>query len=217
MNKKWLSFLIIAVFALIIFVLFYFRIQPIEAPNLQTNNEKLQITEPTVSFVNPSKGALNPKITIIEFGDFECGPCKQLIEPLDVVLKTFPNDVKIVWKNLPNESAHKNATPAAVAAHCADQQNMFWEFHDALFQRQTFLSDAQYTQIAQELGLNEKKFNACFNERDTLPIIKKDFDEAVSLNIIATPALYIGSEVFIGVQTANDLVKIVSDKLNEIQ
>ncbi len=215
MKKQWLSFLIVGVLTLIVFILFYLRIQPIELPTLKTQTEKLVIDEPSVSFVNPSKGAINPKVTIVEFGDFECGPCKQIQNSIDVVLKTYPDTVSVVWKNLPNESAHPNATPAAVAAHCADKQGMFWEFHDALFERQTFLSDGQYSQIALELGLNEKKFNTCFNEKETLPIIKKDFDEAVALNIVATPALYIGKESFIGAQTVDELIQIVSDKLNE--
>jgi protein-disulfide isomerase len=214
MKKQWLLFLIFGALALIIFILFYYRIQPIEPPPKTTTANSVQIDEPTVSFVNPSKGAIEPKITLVEFGDFECGPCKQLSESIDIALKTFPTELKVVWKNLPNESAHKNATPAAVAAHCASNQGMFWEFHDALFQRQTFLSDAQYTQIAQELGLNEKKFNGCFNEKETLPIIKKDFDEAKGLNVLATPTIFIGTDSHVGYQTADELIKIISEKLN---
>lgn len=217
MNKKWLSFLIIGFLALIVFILFYSRIQPIKSPALNNTTSKLQITEPSVSFVNPSKGAIEPKITIVEFGDFECGPCRQMINTLDVIQNTFPNDVKIVWKNLPNESAHKNATPAAVAAHCADKQGKFWEFHDKLFERQSLLSESQYSKIALELNLNEKKFTTCFNEKETLPIIKKDFDEAMALGVVATPAIFIGEESYIGFQSVDDLAKLIQNKLNALQ
>ena len=115
MHKKWLFFLIVGALTLIVFILFYIRIQPIESPVLKQQNQKIQIDEPTISFINPSKGLKDAKITVVEFVDFECEPCKQLAVSLEVALKTFPNDLRVVWKNLPNESTHPNATAAAIA------------------------------------------------------------------------------------------------------
>lgn len=214
MSKKWLFFLIVSALTLIVFVLFYFRIQPIKRPEpKQTQN--IQIDEPTVSFINPSKGNKEAKITLVEFADFECEPCRQLAVSLEVALKTFPNDIRIVWKNLPNESSHPNATPAAIAAHCADKQGKFWEFHNAIFDRQTFLSDSQYILIAKELNLNEKKFNTCYSEKETLPLVKKDYDEGMALGIVATPTLFIGKESHIGATTTEELIELIQQKLHE--
>ncbi len=118
MQHRWLTFLCFAVLGVVVFIFFWYRNQPIEIAT--TQQEKIEIgslTQPTMTFVNPTKGAKEPKLTIVEFGDFECIPCKALADSLQVVVKTYPNDVKVVWKDLPNESIHPLSTPAAAMSH----------------------------------------------------------------------------------------------------
>lgn len=134
---------------------------------------------------------------------------------LEAILKTYPDQVRLVWKDLPNESAHPLATPAAIAAHCADRQGAFWEYHDALFARQSVLSEAVFTQIAQEIGLDTEKFQNCHDSRDTLPIVKKDYEEALALGLTATPTLFVGEEVFVGAVTLADLQEAVENALEQ--
>lgn len=215
MKQRWLAFLSIGVLGCIIFIFTWYTNRPIEIPDIEPDIEIGSISEPTVTFVNPSKGAEEPVLTIIEFGDFECGPCQTLATSLEVVHKTYP-EVQIVWKNLPNESLHPNATPAAIAAHCADQQGMFWEFHNELFNRQTYLSDSQYEQIAASLGLDEDKFNTCVERRDTLPIVTKDFEEGIGLGLTGTPSIYIGDQLYSGAMSTDELMSIVADTLSQL-
>jgi protein-disulfide isomerase len=127
MKQRWLAFLSIGVLSVIIFIFFWYTNRPIEIPIPEIDVEIGSLSEPTVTYINPSKGPSDAPLTIVEFGDFECGPCQTLATSLEVVHLTYPEEVQIVWKNLPNESLHQLATPAAIAAHCADRQGMFWE------------------------------------------------------------------------------------------
>ncbi|HLD21000.1 MAG TPA: thioredoxin domain-containing protein [Patescibacteria group bacterium] len=213
MEHRWLGFLSIGALGLMVFVFFWFRNQPIEINIPESTIEVGSLTQPTVTFVNPAKGAEEPTITIVEFGDFECGPCQTLVDSLEVVVKTFPDDVQVVWKDMPNESIHELATPAAIAAHCADRQGAFWTYHDALFDRQAYLSESQFTQIAQDLQLDVKKFQTCYNERDTLPIVKKDYEEGLALGLTSTPTLFVGDQTLVGAITTQDLVDLVATML----
>lgn len=216
MNQRWLAYLSISFLGVIIFIFAWFSSRPIEIPELEETIEIGSLSEPTVTFVNPAKGPEDAVLTIVEFGDFECGPCQTLATSLEVIHKTYPDKVRIVWKNLPNESLHQLATPAAIAAHCAGNQGMFWEFHDELFLRQTYLSESQFEQIAVSLGLNEQKFTACYEERDTLPIVTKDFEEGLALGLTSTPSLYIGDELYTGALTTDTLLSIVEDALEQL-
>ena len=217
MNKNLLyTFAIIGALGLATFIFFAYKIKPIEI-DYATPEDIEELTEPTVTFVNPRKGAEEPTLTIIEYGDFECGPCQSLGATLDAVVKAFPDDVQVVWKNLPNESLHEFATPAAMAAHCADEQGRFWDYHDELFNRQSYLSESQFVQIAEQLELNVNEFTSCYDARDTLPIIKKDFQEALGLGLTSTPTLYIGSEMLIGAVTLNEIMDIVTTQLAQIK
>lgn len=206
-----LSFLVIAC---VVFVFFWIRLQPIEIPKIERNDiAPGTVDAPTVTFVNPSRGALSPKVTIIEYGDFECDACALLNTSIEAVLEKYPDDVKHVWKDLPNESAHPLATPAAIAAHCADQQGRFWEYHDELFERQTFLSESQLSQIAFDLELDTDAWSNCYASRDTLPIVRKDYEEGLGLGLIATPTVFIGDDHYVGAISTNDLMSYVEQAL----
>ncbi len=216
MHPRWLTLLSITFVTAIVFVLFAYRLQPVWTPEdleAQTNTTGSQ-TQPTVTYVNPKKGASEPELVLVEFGDFQCLACKEFAETLDVLLRTIP-EVQIVWKNMPNESIHPLATPSAIAAHCAGEQGKFWEYHDVLFDRQAVLSESLFTEMAAGLGLDQDKFDRCYNSRDTLPLVKKDFEEALALGIPATPTLYIGDEPYIGAIDLNELLGIVRQKLAE--
>lgn len=215
MPHRWLTFLSIGALGLMVFIFFWFRNQPIEMPTPQTAAPSGTLTSPIVTFVNPSKGAIEPTVTIVEFGDFECGACQTLMLSLEAILKTYPDQVRLVWKDLPNESAHPLATPAAIAAHCADRQGAFWEYHDALFARQSVLSEAAFAQIAQEVDLDAEKFQSCYDARDTLPIVKKDYEEGLALGLTATPTLFVGEEIFVGAVTLSELQEAVEKALEQ--
>jgi protein-disulfide isomerase len=209
MEHRWLAFLSIAGISLLVFVLFWYRNQPIPIPSSESIDVTQSLTEPTVTFVNPHKGAEEPALTIVTFGDFQCDACGTLATSLDVMVKTFPT-VTVVWKDMPNESAHELATPAAIAAHCADQQGRFWEYHDALFAQSDVLSEGLFAQIAQQLNLNTERFQTCYDQRDTLPIIKKDYREGLALGITATPTTYVGDEIIVGAASVEELTTLIT-------
>lgn len=81
---------------------------------------------------SPTKGPSSAKITIVEFSDFECPFCGRAEPTTKQILSTYPNDVKLVFKNYPL-GFHANAQKAAEAAACAADQGKFWEYHDLLF------------------------------------------------------------------------------------
>lgn len=214
MRSRWLIFLSFGTIGAIVFVFFVLRLQPVK-PHLNTADSVApgSIASPTVTFVNPWKGNPSPKVTIVEFSDFQCPACKQIDDSLNAVLRAFPNDVKLVWKDMPNESAHPLSTLAAIAAHCADHQGKFWEYHDALFSEQAYLAEDQFSPIAQTVGLDVPTFETCYQTRDTLPIVKKDFDEGVGLGIVATPTVYINGTSYVGALSTEQLTTYVQQAM----
>lgn len=78
-------------------------------------------------------GAKKPKVTLIEYSDFECPFCQRFHPTTKQILAKYPNDVALVYRHFPLESIHQNAKGYAVASECAAQQDKFWEFADAIF------------------------------------------------------------------------------------
>ncbi|MFC1787935.1 DsbA family protein [Patescibacteria group bacterium] len=210
MRHPWLVFLSIGVLAIIVFLFFFVRLQPIKTPT--KNTLKVipgSIEKPIVTFVNPSKGSKNPKVTIVVYSDFACQACQTLAPILDQVLAEFPNQLTIYWKHLPNEAANPVSTLASIASQCAHQQGKFWLYHDLLFEQQVFLTEDQFSPIASQLGLNVPAFENCYLKQDTLPIIQKDYNEGIGLGLTATPALYINGQLFVGAPSSTELIDYV--------
>lgn len=84
----------------------------------------------------PVRGPKDAKVTIIEYSDFECPFCQRAFMTVEEVLKAYPKDVKLVYKQLPLTSIHPNAQRAAEASLCAQDQGKFWEMHDKMFTAQ---------------------------------------------------------------------------------
>jgi protein-disulfide isomerase len=143
----------------------------------------------------PFKGDKNAKLTLVEFSEFQCPFCGRHVRD------TFPQldkeyiqtgKVKYVFSDLPLESIHKNAFKASEAAHCAGEQNKFWEMHDRLFANQNAIEPANLTAHAQAIGADTKKFQACLDSGKYSAEIRKNIAEANKYGIQGTPTFVIG-------------------------
>ncbi len=214
MRTRWMAFLSIGVLSGIVLLLFALQLRPVYIPQGQASdgNQPL-LTQPTVTFVDPSIGPADAKVTIVEYGDFQCGPCADMTSSAEAVQAAFPKDVRLVWKHLPNDTLHPAATPAAVAAQCAERQNKFWPYAQAVFARQDSLTADQLPEIAQEVGLDMGAFQSCLNAQDTLPIVQKDEQEGQALRIAATPTVFVNDQRYVGSVSAQELTGYVQQIL----
>jgi protein-disulfide isomerase len=174
----------------------------IKQPQSQTNPSSTIIS---VSLDDdPVKGDPNAPITIVEFSDFQCPFCARFFtETLPLIEKNYieTGKVKFVYRDFPIPSIHQNAIPAAIASECADEQGMFWEFHDKLFENQILWQDLDnqnvvrtFEQYADELALDTDTFNTCLESAKYLEEVQNDLNEGVSYGVAGTPGFFIGNE-----------------------
>ncbi len=79
------------------------------------------------------RGGANARVTIEEFGDFQCLPCAELFPTLAKVEEDYGDRLRVVFRHKPLRK-HEHAVIAACAAEAAGLQGRFWEMHDLLFQ-----------------------------------------------------------------------------------
>jgi protein-disulfide isomerase len=171
---------------------------------------------PTVGFGNPQRGASSPALDMVVFGDYQCGPCRDLEPAIAAVLRAH-RDVRVVWKDFPNSSLHPQAVLAAVAARCADQQGAFWEYHDAVMGDAADTSEANLLRRADLLRLDLPAFQACLSTESTRPSVERDFEEGQRLRIDATPTIFIGTRRVSGALTAEQLLAAVEAELQKMR
>jgi protein-disulfide isomerase len=113
---------------------------------------------------------------------------------LEQVLEKNPNQVKLVFKNFPLRN-HKFAMPAAIAAHAAEKQGKFWEFHDLLFKDYNRLNEQKVNEIAQQLNLDMEKFEKDQQDPQIRAMINRDLAEGNQAGVRGTPTIFINGRL----------------------
>ena len=153
-------------------------------------------------------GNKESKVTLIEYGDFQCPYCQQYATTVDQVVEANKDKIQFQFRNFPLISLHQNAFAASRAAEAAHLQGKFWEMYDTLYETSNWQvwSEAKapttfFDQYAKQLGLNEAKFKSDFSSDKVNDTVTADLDEGNRLGITGTPSFYLNGKQ---VQIAND-------------
>ena len=161
----------------------------------------------------PARGPLTAPVTIVEFSDFECPFCGGLFPTLKAVEKTYPAQVRIVYRQFPLRRIHPRAQKAAEASLCVSEQGRFWEMHDSLFGNQEDLSVDALKARAVELKLDTAAFDACLDSGKEVAAIDKDLAEGAKAGVTGTPAMFINGRLMLGNQPYAKIREIIEDEL----
>lgn len=147
-----------------------------------------------------TRGAKNAKVTVIEYGDFQCPACgayEPLVEQLEKDYAT--SSVQFVFRNFPLFQIHPNAMIAAQAAEAAGLQGKYWEMHDLLYAKQNDWVDTANSSVVadkfdgyvQSLGLNVQKFNTDIQSSAVKDKVQKDLASGNAASVDHTPTFFI--------------------------
>jgi protein-disulfide isomerase len=160
------------------------------------------VAVPAPTAASPSRGPANAKIVVQYFGDFQCPYCKRVEPTLVELEKAYPNQVRIVWRNLPLPM-HERAPLAAEAAMEAFAQKGsagFWAFHDELMADQTATDRAGLERTAAKVGLDLARFVRALDTHAHAAEVARDAKIAAAANITGTPGFTINGYFLSGAQ-----------------
>jgi protein-disulfide isomerase len=152
---------------------------------------------------SPTLGPADAKVTLVEFGDFECPSCRQLDLVLRDLLPKHP-EVRLVFKHYPLVNIHPWAMTAAIATQCAYEQSpaAFWKLHDAIYDAQDLITPSNVWDKLQDLanqeGLNAEAYRTCMINPETAATIKASMEEGQTLAITATPTTFVNGRRIVG-------------------
>jgi protein-disulfide isomerase len=136
----------------------------------------------------PWKGASDPKVTVVEFTDFQCPFCKRMAKLLDVIVKEYPDDVRLYFKH---RVVHPSAMPGHEAAMAAHEQGKFWEMAELIWENPGAMGPETLEGYAQKIGLDIDRFKKGMAEGKYKKKIEEENEEARKFNINATPGVFI--------------------------
>ena len=176
-----------------------------------TINEITTTKKPTIaSFYNnasPILGDINAPLTLIEFGDYQCTFCKKFFsETEELIITNYveTGKVKILFKDF--IVVNEDSVNAASAAHCANDQNMFWQYHSTLYNNWDgegtgWASIEQLHKFATTLGLDMDKFSECMSKSKWKDLVHSSHADGRTLGVDATPTFFI-------IDQNNEILKI---------
>lgn len=173
---------------------------------------KLEPPRFEIAASGPTQGPADAPITLVEFSDYECPFCKASEAVVKQVLKRYPTQVKLVFKNYPLPT-HPKARPAAEAALCAAEQGKFWEFHAKLFEKAPQIAPEQLAGIATEAGLDAAKLQECITAKRSSAQIDADLEVGKSAGVAGTPAFYVNGVPISGGRTVDEFAKAIDAEL----
>jgi len=146
---------------------------------------------------SPLLGSLGAPITIVEYGDYQCPNCQRFatqVKPLIVENYINTGKAKLIFKDFTiygNDSVN-----GAIAAHCASEQNKFWEMHDLMYQGQKainsgWLSVDSIKKFVSGIGLDMQQFNSCFDGKKYAQKVTENFNDGKSAGVNGTPTFII--------------------------
>ncbi len=166
---------------------------------------------PTVTIAprDPLAGhALGPEdaaVTLILYGDFQCEICARYARDLEIVRARYSDDIRLIWRHLPDLRTHDKAALALQASEAAAAQGLFWEMHDQLFTHQSeWLSlspddfRAMLDGYAATVGLDAARFAADLGAQTYEPVIEESLRDAADLSLVGAPVLLVNGIPFSG-------------------
>jgi protein-disulfide isomerase len=159
----------------------------------------------------PQRGGEKAPVTIIEFSDYECPFCKRAEPTVEQVLKTYGDQVRLVYRDFPLEM-HEHARDASQAAKCANAQGKFWDYHAKLFTSEE-LDRKALDKIADDLKLDRAKFDECVTKQDGKAEIDQDIADGQSAGVSGTPAFFINGRMMAGAKPFESFKAVIDEEI----
>ena len=193
--------------ALVASILLVKGMLPENSPDASQINDLVEsvIHAPVQEFSIPSDAATlgpsNAKVTIVEFGDFQCPPCKLAASAIEPLFKRYSSDLRLVFLNFPwatecnafpTQTGHPFACEAAAVAMCAQEQGKFPEAYEALFENQSRFETGKISSLLQNQipSIDSVALKSCL-QSNILEKVKRDAQIGIAQKVNSTPTFFV--------------------------
>ena len=210
MSKRFLVVLLVCVLGLVGVYAATAKKDP--APASSSGNSKLS---------NHVYGENAKKVTLVEYGDFQCPACGAFFPLIQELKQKYGKDIQFQFRHYPLSQIHQNARSSSRAAEAASRQGKFWEMHDLLYeQQQTWQSStsapAIFETFAGQIGLNLAKYKTDFASTSVNETINADYAEGTRLGVTSTPTFFLqGKKITDNPRTIEDFSKLIDQAIKD--
>ena len=194
MNKKAL------ILGVIVIAIIAGVVGSLSSSTSETVNLDMERTHGTISTAmgSPILGDPSAPVTIVEFGDYQCHQCFNWFHNTKPELTRDyieTGKVNLVFVDL--AFLGNDSPKAAQASYCAEDQEMYWDYHDILYTYQEskidggWASSERLKAFAFELGLDIELFESCLDSGKYSKRVQYNIQQARDHGVRGTPGFFI--------------------------
>ncbi len=160
----------------------------------------------------PMLGSSDAPVTVVEFGDYQCGACARASALLERIRESYRDRVRIAYVHYPLPG-HEHAFVAAQAAVEAAGQGRFWDFHGVLMDNQENLSRENLIILAGNIGLDADKMRTALEQELHANSVRKNRKLARFLKLTGTPSFFVNGRKVGASRVETELITLVEDMI----
>ena len=141
-------------------------------------------------------GPQDAPVTVVEFFDYRCGPCRASMTTVNALPAQYQNKVRVVFKEFPILSPESGV--AAIAALAAGRQGKYVEMHQAFMKSPSRFTEDDIVKIAGEMDLDMDQWMEDRKDPALATQIAETRSLAQTIGANATPTFVIGDTLFSG-------------------
>lgn len=159
--------------------------------------------------LSPVVGNPDGDVTIVEFFDYRCGYCKQVLPAIQELLKTDSN-IRYVFKEFPILGPDSTTAAKASLAVWKLVPDQYMDFHAAILMSRGALTEKKLLAAAEKLGIDAEAVRTEMSAPWIEEAIRKNHALGRRLGVNGTPGFVIGEQVVpgaIGLEAMQELVE----------
>ena len=174
------------------------------APDRMASSTEMQKTETQSNSVldmfsggSPVLGSPDAPVTMVEFGDYQCMNCNRYFRNTEhVILQNYVETGKLKIIFVDFAFIGPDSFPAAQAAHCANDQGKYWEYHDETYsnwngENTGWAGIYNLKRFASNIGLVQNSFNQCLDSEKYAKKVEANTELGHKIGVTGTPTFFI--------------------------
>ena len=193
MNKKRIIIGVIVI-AIVVGIVGSYSSSPSETVTLDTSRMHGTIS---TSLGSPILGDPSAPITIVEFGDYQCEQCFAWFhETKPTIVQNYIDTGKANLVFVDLAFLGRDSISASMATYCAEDQGMYWEYHDILYNFQEhenngWANSERLSAFANSLNLDLELFESCLDSGKYSKRVQYNIQQARDNGVRGTPGFFI--------------------------
>lgn len=156
-----------------------------------------------------SIGPEDAEVTVVEFFDYRCGPCRRSMGYVTALPERFDGKVRVVFKEFPILSPQSRV--ASLAAFAAGEQGKYLEMHQALMRDSSNFAQEDFDKIAASLDLDIDQWRSDMEDAEAKQHLTDNRNLADLIGANATPTFVIGNNLSSGLNP-----ELIENQISEL-